>query len=110
MKALYKARRDGLRDRLAGHDAPESFAGLAMVLRLPKGVDDVALSREAVRHGIAPAPLSVWRHDCSKADPGLLLCVTNLRGNVLDRACDTLERLIAGLAPPDTSLSTLVEA
>ncbi len=110
MKALYKARRDGLRDRLAGHDAPESFAGLAMVLRLPKGVDDVALSREAVRHGIAPAPLSVWRHDRSKADPGLLLCVTNLRGNVLDRACDTLERLIAGLAPPDTSLSTLVEA
>jgi len=110
MKALYRDRRNGLCARLNGYAMPKSFAGLAMVMPVPKDVDDVVLSREAFRHGIAPAPLSVFHHDRSKAAPGLLLCVTNLRGNVLERACDTLEKLLGGASNGNMRRSDLVEA
>jgi GntR family transcriptional regulator/MocR family aminotransferase len=60
MKRLYAARRDALRTCLGGMCGVEAMAGLALVLRLPPGSDDVAVMRRALEHGLAPAALSRW--------------------------------------------------
>jgi len=98
MKQLYRERRDALQARLGSDLAVEALAGLALLTRLPAEVDDVALARRALDRGIAPLPLSVWHYDKADAQPGLLLCVTNLRNGLLDKACDTLLALIANPA------------
>jgi GntR family transcriptional regulator/MocR family aminotransferase len=94
MKSLYRERRDALHARLDPRIAVDAFAGLAVIAHLPRGYDDVALAKRAPELGIAPCPLSVWSHNPAEAQPGLLLCVTNLRKQVLDKACDTLATLI----------------
>lgn len=94
MKSLYRERRDDLHARLDPSIAVDAFAGLAVVAHLPHGHDDVALAKRAPELGIAPCPLSVWHANPAEARPGLLLCVTNLRKQVLDKACDTLATLI----------------
>lgn len=94
MKALYRQRRDDLHARLDPSIAVDAFAGLAVVAHLPHGFDDVALAKRAPELGIAPCPLSVWYANPAEARPGLLLCVTNLRPQILDKACDALATLI----------------
>lgn len=93
MKELYRQRRDDLHARLAPSIAIDAFAGLAVIAHLPRGTDDVALARRAPELGIAPAPLSIWYAKPETAQPGLVLCVTNLRANLLDKACDALAAL-----------------
>ena len=70
------------------------MAGLALLLRLPSGRDDVAIARAAQQHRIAPMPLSPWYIDPAKRSPGLLLGVTNLHDTVLEKSCAELERLL----------------
>ncbi|MBB6426097.1 PLP-dependent aminotransferase family protein [Sphingopyxis sp. JAI128] len=94
MKALYRQRRDDLHARLDPSIAVDAFAGLAIVAHLPRGFDDVALAQRAPNLGIAPCPLSVWHADPAVARPGLLLCVTNVRPQLLDKACNALATLI----------------
>lgn len=94
MKSLYRERRDGLHARIGKHVAVEAFAGLAVIAHLPKGTDDLALARRAPSLGIAPAPLSIWSARPADAQPGLLLCVTNLRKPTIDKACNALATLI----------------
>lgn len=93
MKELYRQRRDDLHARLAPSIAVDAFAGLAVIAHLPRGTDDVALAQRAPELGIAPAPLSIWHAKPEVAQPGLVLCVTNLRKAVLDKACDALAAL-----------------
>ncbi|MBA3940293.1 MAG: GntR family transcriptional regulator [Sphingopyxis sp.] len=94
MKELYRQRRDDLHARIDPAIAVDSFAGLTVIAHLPKGSDDVALARRAPELGIAPCPLSVWHARPSEAQPGLVLCVTNLRKPALDKACDALAALV----------------
>ncbi|PTQ11870.1 GntR family transcriptional regulator [Sphingomonas oleivorans] len=94
MKALYRERRDALHARLGSGIAVDSFAGLAVLTHLPKGVDDMEVARRAIDRGIAPTPLSIWYSDKDQAQSGLLLCVTNLRKGSVERACETLQALI----------------
>jgi len=94
MKRLYRERRDALHAYLGDEVAVDAFAGLALLARLPRGVDDVDLANRAIARGIAPLPLSVWHSNPGDADPGFLLCVTNLRKGQLEKACDTLTDLI----------------
>ncbi len=94
MKELYRQRRDDLHARLAPGIAVDSFAGLAVIAHLPKGSDDIAIARRAPDLGIAPCPLSVWYARPAEAQPGLVLCVTNLRRPILDKACDALAALV----------------
>jgi len=94
MKCLYRERRDALHARLDPNIVVDAFAGLALVVHLPRGYDDVALAKRAPDFGIAPCPLSVWYANPAEAQPGLVLCVTNLRPQILDKACDTLATLI----------------
>jgi GntR family transcriptional regulator / MocR family aminotransferase len=94
MKSLYRERRDDLHARLDPSIAVDAFAGLAVIAHLPRGHDDVAVAKRAPELGIAPCPLSVWYANPAEARPGLVLCVTNLRKQILDKACDTLAALI----------------
>ncbi|HWW56573.1 MAG TPA: PLP-dependent aminotransferase family protein, partial [Sphingopyxis sp.] len=103
MKSLYRKRRDALHARLDPGIAVDAFAGLAVTVHLPRGYDDVALAKRAPELGIAPAPLSIWHSKPADAQPGLVLCVTNLRKQALDKACDALVSLIDDRAMADTS-------
>jgi GntR family transcriptional regulator/MocR family aminotransferase len=94
MKRLYAARRDAVRARLARWSGVEAMAGLAVMLRLPPGTDDLAITRAARRHGLAPGTLSTWYATDSARIPGLLLGVTNLTDAVIDDACDRLVALL----------------
>ncbi len=99
MKALYRERRDALHQRLGVRSSIDAFTGLAIRIGLPAGTNDVTLAGGALDLGIAPLPLSVWSSEPARADPGLLLCVTNIRpGQPLEKACTALEQLIAGAA------------
>jgi GntR family transcriptional regulator/MocR family aminotransferase len=97
MKRLYAARRDALRTCLGGMCGVEAMAGLALVLRLPPGSDDVAVMRRALEHGLAPAALSRWYATDAARSPGLLLGVTNLGDAGIQRACDRLRALVMTL-------------
>jgi GntR family transcriptional regulator/MocR family aminotransferase len=94
MKRLYAARRDALRTCLGGVPGVEAMAGLALLLRLPRGSDDVALANTALAQGLGPAPLSSWYATDAARVPGLLLSVTNLVDPGIQRACDRLKALI----------------
>lgn len=96
MKRLYVERRDRLRARLGPGAGVEAMAGLAVLLRLPPGCDDVGIARAAVGFGIAPAPLSPWYGGADGRWPGLLLGVTNLADGRVEAACDRLAGLIGG--------------
>jgi GntR family transcriptional regulator/MocR family aminotransferase len=97
MKRLYARRRDllraALRDTL-GIDL-EVAAGLAVILSLPPGTDDVALARKALEGGIAPMALSVWWNDPTSAPRGLMLSVTNVRSAHIEKECALLKNVIA---------------
>uniref|UniRef100_UPI0035CB5451 MocR-like pyridoxine biosynthesis transcription factor PdxR n=1 Tax=uncultured Sphingomonas sp. TaxID=158754 RepID=UPI0035CB5451 len=93
MKSLYRERRDALVGCLGPGVGIEAFAGLALLMRLPDGADDVALAARAVDLGIAPIPLSIWSWESART-PGFLLGVTNLRPGHLEKACDALRQLV----------------
>lgn len=95
MKRLYRERRDALEVRLGQNIEVERAGGLALVTRFNQGTDDLALAHRALDHGIAPLPLSIWYQDRSTAPRGLLLSVTNVHSRNLERATETLLRLIA---------------
>jgi GntR family transcriptional regulator / MocR family aminotransferase len=91
-KRLYAAQRDAVLDCLRGQAA--SAAGLAILLRLPDGTDDVAIADQSVAAGLAPVPLSVWYTSPSAAKPGLLLGVATAEPGAVERGCERLCRLI----------------
>ena len=94
MKRLYATRRDALRAGLASRAAVETMAGLAVLLRLPPGTDDVAIARAAWAHGLGAGALSHWYATDVARAPGLLLGVTNVTDAIVQPACDRLNALI----------------
>jgi GntR family transcriptional regulator/MocR family aminotransferase len=94
MKALYRERRDMLARYLGNAILLDQNGGLAAIMPLPAGTDDVALAAQAPALGIAPAPLSLWSADPGKARPGLVLGITNMREPIAAKACEALARLI----------------
>ncbi|APW36770.1 GntR family transcriptional regulator [Rhodoferax koreense] len=95
MKRLYAQRRDALGACLAAAGVRHHAAGLAVLMQLPAGMDDVAFAREARLQGMAPVPLSPWHASPTPANAGLLLGVTNLRE---DQAAAALARLRDAIA------------
>ena len=94
MKQIYTERRDALLDSLRADFPTGKMAGLAFIMHLPKGTDDAQLAQNAPDRGIAPMPLSAWWHDQEQAARGLLLGVTNLKGSVVSKACQTLRDVV----------------
>jgi GntR family transcriptional regulator/MocR family aminotransferase len=95
MKRLYADRLSGLHRALAADFPLETVAGPIALLRLPSGVDDLALARRAPELGIAPSPLSPWFQDAARRVPGLLLSATNLRPNRIVDAVAALRTLLS---------------
>lgn len=93
MKKLYATRRDGLMALLRDVAPVEAMAGLAVLVRLPEGADDIGIVRQAIGFDMMPRALSRW-HATKAARPGLLLSVTNATGPGLGKACAKLCELI----------------
>jgi GntR family transcriptional regulator/MocR family aminotransferase len=94
MKRLYAQRRDALVDSLRAMSIEHRATGLAVLLRLPAGSDDVAIAREARLHGLAPVPLSPWYAAPQAMHSGLLLSVTNVREDEAAAHCARLMALV----------------
>ena len=92
MKRLYAARREAVLAALLD-TAPEGCAvrlgGLAVLLDLPEGADDIDIAQRALMRGLSPVPLSPWRVENPR--PGLILGITNVP---VERARDLCRRLV----------------
>ncbi len=93
-KRAYTARRDALVAELERLGLTGETAGLAILLGLPEDSDDVAIARQAMAFGLAPAPLSLWFDEQGSAPPGLLLGVTTTPDRRLEDAVSRLKGLI----------------
>lgn len=95
-KRLYATQRDALlaylRPRLP---ADVEATGLAVLLKLPDGTDDISIARETLAFGIGPSSLSLWYADAASARAGLLLGVATAPHKVIDAACDRLLETVA---------------
>jgi GntR family transcriptional regulator/MocR family aminotransferase len=100
MKRLYAARRDAFRNLMNGSVERQTMAGLAILLDLSPGVDDVEIAKCGLALGIAPTPLSPWYSVPERRRPGLMLSVTNLTDALIEPACATLTELLASAANP----------
>jgi len=95
-KRAYAAKRQALLACLQSSVSANCLAapGLAVLLRLPKGISDVAVAREALTFGMSPSPLSPWYASPDSAESGLLLGVATAPTKNLAPTCDQLLELI----------------
>jgi len=94
LKRLYAAQRDALCEHLQMRGGEWVTAGLAVLLRLPDGISDVQIVREAKTFGIAPSPLSMWFATPSWTQSGLLLGVATAPELYLASSCRRLFEII----------------
>ncbi|MGY8709675.1 PLP-dependent aminotransferase family protein [Bradyrhizobium sp. 18BD] len=94
-KRVYAAQADALLKYLRPRTANVALAGLAAVLRLPDGADDLGIARQATSFGLAPTPLSLWYASAASARAGLLLGVATSPEAKIAAACDRLLQIIA---------------
>ena len=99
MKQLYAGRRDAILGSLRPEGATCRAAGLAVLLRLPPGQDDVALALQARQHGLAPVPLSPWYADPQPHHAGLVLGVANVPEGEAAAHCRQLLGLLGDCRP-----------
>ncbi|EXF44417.1 MocR family transcriptional regulator [Pseudomonas sp. BAY1663] len=97
MKRTYSARLAALQRALSLPATTEAMAGLALLLPLPQGTDDVGISQQALAVGLAPLPLSIWYADVTQAQSGLLLGVTNVPDEGVEDCCRRLVELTQAL-------------
>ncbi len=93
-KRVYASQRDGVLQSLNVASCTVSVAGLAVLLRLPAGVSDLSIARDAYFFGMAPSPLSVWFASPASAPSGLLLGLTTVPQRQLVRSCERLNEII----------------
>lgn len=96
MKRLYAERRRTLVACLRAMALPHAEAGLAVLLRLPQGVDDAEVAEKARAAGLAPSALSWWYAQPRPGLEGLLLGVTNLPDERIEDCCRRLTAIWAG--------------
>lgn len=96
LRTRHRARRDAAVRALAVH-LPQgrvhgAAAGLHLMVELPEGVDDQAVSARALEEGIAIDALSAHRR--GEGPPGLVIGYGPHPPAVMDRAVETLGRLL----------------
>lgn len=94
-KRLYLAQRDALLRALQARGLHTHPAALAVLVRTPDGVSDLALARALFAFGIAPAPLSVWYARPELAQSGLMLSVATAPLSQIERACDRVAEVLS---------------
>jgi GntR family transcriptional regulator/MocR family aminotransferase len=96
-KRAYAAHGDALLKYLRPRTANVAIAGLAAILRLPDGAQDLAIARQTMSFGLAPTPLSLWYASTASARPGLLLGIATSPHKKMESACDRLLQIIDDL-------------
>lgn len=99
MKRLYLERRRGLVDALAQLSTTHAPAGLGVLLRLPDGVDEGRVVKQARAAGLAPVPLSPWYVTPELRQSGLLLGVTNVPEADATALCRRLLAIVSACGP-----------
>ena len=94
LKRLYSAQSDALCEQLRMRDAQWMKAGLAVLLKLPDGVSDTQIVREATGSGMAPSPFSSWFGTPSWTLQGLLLGIATSPEQYVATACSRLFEII----------------
>lgn len=96
LKRAYSAKREALLAQLRPHFETNDVvaAGLAVLLRLPKGTSDVAIADALRPFGMSPSPLSLWYAIAETARPGLLLGVATSPTRGLGKSCGRLVETI----------------
>ncbi|QWW70010.1 PLP-dependent aminotransferase family protein [Rhizobium sp. WYJ-E13] len=91
-KRAYAAARQPIVDYFRDVLGPAcvSAPGLSVLIRLPEGAPDVAISRETFTFGMFPAPLSPWYASAGTAEAGLLLGIATAPVKNVLRACERL--------------------
>jgi GntR family transcriptional regulator/MocR family aminotransferase len=97
-KRVYAAQGEALLKQLRTRSGQATIGGLAAVLRLPDGVSDLAIAREAASFGLAPSPLSPWYAARDSARSGLLLGIATSPQKTIERSCERLFNIIDRLA------------
>ncbi|MGV2495344.1 MocR-like pyridoxine biosynthesis transcription factor PdxR [Pelagerythrobacter aerophilus] len=95
-KRAYAAKREALLECLRTFASAEQIAraGLAVLLKLPRGAPDATIARELSAFGISPSPLSAWYSSAENAEPGLLLGVATTPSRDLPGSCTRLFEVI----------------
>jgi GntR family transcriptional regulator/MocR family aminotransferase len=105
-RAIYRARRDRMREALAAAlpDLPVEgiAAGMHLLLRLPAAVDDATVAAEAERAGLRVAPLSAFRLAPSP-DGGLVLGYGRLHEDAVEPAIRALAAVVRASRGPGTA-------
>ncbi|WP_042419801.1 PLP-dependent aminotransferase family protein [Comamonas aquatica] len=102
MRVLYGRRREWLQSliqRYLGPDflcEPDSQAGLHLVLRLPRDVDDVELVQRLQTQGVLARPLSKYYRTCS-VERGLLLGYAAIEEATMQSAFFVLLRVLKAM-------------
>jgi len=94
LKRLYLAQSEALCAQLRMRDAQWVKAGLAILLKLPDGVSDSQVVREAMLSGMAPSPFSSWFGTPSWTLQGLLLGIATAPEAQVAAACNRLFEII----------------
>jgi len=100
-KRTYATKRHALLSYLQSRATAEQVAtpGLAVLLKLPRGISDVAVVRELLASGMSPSPLSPWYSSPINAKAGLLLGVATAPTRSLAQSCDQLFKIIERFIP-----------
>jgi GntR family transcriptional regulator / MocR family aminotransferase len=98
-KRAYAARREALIECLRTFVEPDRITapGLAVLLKLPRGMSDLAVARDLATFGMLPSPLSTWYGSPETAESGLLLGVATTPTKHLVQSCDRLFEVIRRL-------------
>lgn len=104
-KRSYAAKRQALLSYLQPRISADRLAtsGLALRLKLPDDVSDLAVVREISAFGMAPAPLSPWYVSAEGAQSGLLLSVATAPTSNLAQSCDRMFEVIDRFVGPGRS-------
>jgi GntR family transcriptional regulator/MocR family aminotransferase len=95
-KRAYAAKRQALLGCLQSSVRTDHLvaAGLAVLLKLPKGTSDAAIAREASKIGMSPSPLSTWYAAPDNTISGLLLGVATTPTKNLAASCNRLLEIV----------------
>lgn len=99
MKRIYAERLENMLQALTPWFPDLQRGALAIVVRLPAGVDDRAIAQAAQARGMAPSPLSVWYQRDDQRQAGLLLGVTNMPRDGFAPCAQRLRQLVDAHLP-----------
>jgi GntR family transcriptional regulator/MocR family aminotransferase len=99
MRRLYRERQQALRVALTRHlkvphQIDGGYCGLHLTVRLPARFDDRRIAAEALRHQIAPVPLSSFAIQPRAADNGLVLGYGNTSAELFEPLVKRLSQLV----------------